>query len=67
MKNFLVFSILILKSNFIINQPAITKTSFDNDGSVTIQWNPNRDTSNETRYKIEVKILRKQLAFFFGL
>ena len=54
MKNFIVFSILILKLNFIINQPTITKTSFDNDGSVTIQWNPNRDTSNKTRYKIEV-------------
>ena len=54
MKNFIVFSILILKLNFIINQPTITKTYFDNDGSVTIQWNPNRDTSNKTRYKIEV-------------
>jgi hypothetical protein len=55
MKIFLIFLILIFKLNFILNQkPIITRTSILTDGSITIEWNPNRVTTNKTRYKIEV-------------
>jgi hypothetical protein len=34
--------------------PIITRTSILTDGSITIEWNPSRATTNKTRYKIEV-------------
>jgi hypothetical protein len=55
MKIISIVLILIFKSKFILNQkPTITRTSIQNDGNITIEWNPNRVTTNKTRYKIEV-------------
>jgi hypothetical protein len=55
MKILIIFLNLIFKLNFILNQtPIITRTSILTDGSITIEWNPRRATTNKTRYKIEV-------------
>ena len=51
---FIIISLLSTEIVFAQNSPQIVTATLLNENQIYIKWEPNRETTENTRYKIEV-------------
>ena len=51
---FIILSLLTMEIVFAQNSPQIVKAEINKDNQIYIKWEPNKETTENTRYKIEV-------------